>query len=98
MDGNNRWSKLNKVDLTTSYKKGAEKLFKIVDHCFFHHSFSHINLRLLLASIAVSMSSIETLPNKLSTSFGVHYAQGKAESGRISPTTALWGRVFLSLF
>jgi len=23
------------------------------------------------------------MPNKLSTTFGVHYAQGKAESGRI---------------
>ena len=31
MDGNNRWSKSNAKDLKTSYKKGAEKLFKIVD-------------------------------------------------------------------
>ena len=43
MDGNNRWSKLNKVDLTTSYKKGAEKLFKIVDRCFFYHKINHVS-------------------------------------------------------
>ena len=43
MDGNNRWSKLNAIDLKTSYKKGAEKLFKIVDHCFFHHKIDYVS-------------------------------------------------------
>ena len=43
MDGNNRWSKLNNIDLKSSYKKGSEKLFKIVDHCFFHHKIDYVS-------------------------------------------------------
>jgi len=43
MDGNNRWSKLNNIDLKTSYKKGAEKLFNIVDRCFFYHNVDYVS-------------------------------------------------------
>ena len=43
MDGNNRWSKLNNIDLKSSYKKGSEKLFKIVDRCFFHHKIKYVS-------------------------------------------------------
>ncbi|MDA9679080.1 polyprenyl diphosphate synthase [bacterium] len=43
MDGNHRWSKLNNIDITMSYKKGAEKLFKIVDHCFFYHNINCVS-------------------------------------------------------
>jgi undecaprenyl diphosphate synthase len=43
MDGNNRWSKLNNIDLTTSYKKGADILFKIVDRCFFYHNINYVS-------------------------------------------------------
>jgi undecaprenyl diphosphate synthase len=43
MDGNNRWSKINKKDLSESYKIGAEKLFKIANHCFFHHKINYIS-------------------------------------------------------
>jgi len=38
---------------------------------------------LLVGLIADLMRPIGQMPNKLSTTFGVHYAQGKAESGRI---------------
>ena len=43
MDGNKRWSKLNNIDLKSSYKKGSEKLFKIVDRCFFHHKIKYVS-------------------------------------------------------
>ena len=43
MDGNNRWSKINKVNLNKSYKKGAEKLFKMVDRCFFYHNIKYVS-------------------------------------------------------
>ena len=43
MDGNNRWSKINKINLSKSYKAGAEKLFKIVDHCFFYHKINYVS-------------------------------------------------------
>ena len=43
MDGNNRWSKINKTNLSKSYKSGAEKLFKIVDHCFFYHKINYVS-------------------------------------------------------
>ena len=38
MDGNNRWSKKNKSNLTNSYKRGVEKLLKVSEYCFDAHN------------------------------------------------------------
>ena len=43
MDGNNRWSKKNNLDINTSYKQGAKNLFKIANHCFFKQDINYVS-------------------------------------------------------
>jgi undecaprenyl diphosphate synthase len=43
MDGNNRWSKKNNLDINTSYKQGAENLIKIANHCFFKQDINYVS-------------------------------------------------------
>ena len=43
MDGNNRWSKKNNLDINTSYKEGAKNLIKIANHCFLKHDVNYVS-------------------------------------------------------
>jgi undecaprenyl diphosphate synthase len=43
MDGNNRWSKKNNLDISTSYRKGAINLIKIANHCFFNRNIQYVS-------------------------------------------------------
>ena len=43
MDGNKRWAKKNKKNLTQSYKRGVDKLLKIADYCFFNHNIDYVS-------------------------------------------------------
>ena len=65
MDGNNRWSIKNSLNKFDSYKKGAQKLFKISEYLFFNHDIKYISAFALSSNNMQRSSSFIILLKKI---------------------------------
>jgi undecaprenyl diphosphate synthase len=61
MDGNNRWSKKNNINLFDSYLSGAQNLIKLTNHIFHKYDTSYVS------AFALSKSNLKRSANLIST-------------------------------
>lgn len=60
MDGNNRWSKKNSINLSKTYKIGVKQLLKITEYCFKKHNITTIS------AFALSTHNLKRSPRVIS--------------------------------